>query len=154
MVFSGFVDHANVGMIQSGGGTRFPLQTFQATDGSGKIGGKKLQRHRARQHHVFSPVDHAHAASPQHAYDAELPAHQVAPRQERRSRKLLGGRMLKEIRGLRIAAEQPSHFSHDAGTLVSLGEEGVAGGWGPVKGLLEQNLHSLPPFGSHWYNSL
>jgi len=60
------LDHADVGMIQSRGGARFPLQPFQSMGSSGKIGGKKLQRHRARQNQVLSLVDHAHAALPQH----------------------------------------------------------------------------------------
>ncbi len=45
LVLADFVDHADVGMIQSRGGARFPLHPFQPLRSSGQTAGKKLERH-------------------------------------------------------------------------------------------------------------
>ena len=57
------VHSANVRMVQSRGGARLAPESLQRMPLAGKIFGQKFQRHETAKFHVFSLVDHTHAAT-------------------------------------------------------------------------------------------
>ena len=58
-----FVDGADVGMIQSGGGLRFALETGQGLGIFGNFVGQEFERYEAAEFEVFGFVDNPHAAT-------------------------------------------------------------------------------------------
>ena len=58
-----FVNRADVGMVESGRGARFALETAEGLRILGDFVGKKLKRDEAAEFQVFGFVDHAHAAA-------------------------------------------------------------------------------------------
>src|SRR5713226_91452 len=64
------VNRADVGMVESRCGLRFPLKTGQSLRVFGYFVGQKLQGHKAVELDVLSLVDHAHAAASEFLDDA------------------------------------------------------------------------------------
>jgi hypothetical protein len=62
LVLARLVDHADVRMIQSRGGARFPLHSLQRFHRAGQTAGEKLERYGARQHQILRQPHFAHAA--------------------------------------------------------------------------------------------
>ena len=65
-----FVDGADVGMIQCRGGFRFALETAKRLRIFGHIVRQKFQRHETAELHIFSLVNHTHAATTEFFHDA------------------------------------------------------------------------------------
>src|ERR1700678_274068 len=63
LVTANFVDHADIGMAQSGSGLGFALKTGQGMLVFGQTLGKELHGNEAMEGCVFSLVDHTHAAT-------------------------------------------------------------------------------------------
>ena len=61
--FVDFVDGADVGMIQGGGGTRFALKALERGMVAGHRFGKKFQRDGAVELHVDGAIDDTHPAA-------------------------------------------------------------------------------------------
>jgi hypothetical protein len=57
------VDRADVGMVQSGGGTGFTSETFQRLRVSGNVIRQELERNETTQFGVLGLVNDAHAAT-------------------------------------------------------------------------------------------
>src|SRR5271166_4275487 len=64
-MLSEFMDRADIGMIQSGGGARFPFKSLHRLGIVSKLFGKKLDSNAAAQPEIFRLVNHAHAATAQ-----------------------------------------------------------------------------------------
>ncbi len=65
-----FVDGANVGMVQGGGGPRLTAKTLQRLGIVRHFVRQKLQGHEAAEHEVFRLVHHPHAPAAQLFQDA------------------------------------------------------------------------------------
>jgi len=61
-VFGGFVNRANVGMVERGSGTSLAAEAFEGSRVLRQIIGQKLERDVAAEAEVFGFVDHTHAA--------------------------------------------------------------------------------------------
>ena len=152
LVLSGFVDHADVRMIQSRGGARFPLQPFQAVGCSRKTAGKKLQRHRARQHQVFGPVDHAHAALPQQARRCGTVRSPGRPGDNGgdAENSAAGDCVPRKLPGLRIAAQSAFLLQPPCwGSRPTRSRKASHAAGDRSSACSNRALDSLPPFGSH-----
>ena len=68
--FVNFVDGADVGVIEGGGGLRFALETFEGLRVAGKIFGEKFQRDETAELGVFGFIDDAHSAAAELFQDA------------------------------------------------------------------------------------
>ena len=68
--FVNFVDGADVGVIEGGGGLRFALETFESLRVAGEIFGEKFQRDETAELGVFGFVDDAHSAAAEFFQDA------------------------------------------------------------------------------------
>ena len=62
-VLADFVDGANVGVVESGGGARFAAKAFESLRVAGQIIREELEGDEAAQFGVLSLVDHAHASA-------------------------------------------------------------------------------------------
>ena len=71
-VFVDFVDGADVGVIEGGGGARFALETFESLRVAGEIFGEKFQRDETAELGVFGFVDDAHSAAAEFFEDAVM----------------------------------------------------------------------------------
>ena len=67
-----FVDGADAGMVQQGGGAGLALEALHGFAVAGEIIGKKLDGDVAAEPHVFRFVDHAHAAAAQLTQNAVM----------------------------------------------------------------------------------
>ncbi len=63
--FTDFVDHADVGMVQGGSGTRFPAKSFQHDRVLGDQFRQEFKRHQPAQLGVLGLVDDTHPAATQ-----------------------------------------------------------------------------------------
>jgi hypothetical protein len=70
VVLSDFVDRADVGMVQRGGGTRFAAEAFERMRIIRYFGRQKLERDEAAQFGVLRLVDDAHATATEFLEDA------------------------------------------------------------------------------------
>jgi len=70
--FADFVDGADVGVIEGGGGLGFALKAFERLRVAGDAVGKKFQRYEAVELAVFRFVHHAHAAAAEFFDDTEM----------------------------------------------------------------------------------
>ncbi len=68
--FVNFVDGADVGVIQGGGGLCFALETLESLRVAGEIFGEKFQRDETAELGVFGFVDDAHSAAAEFFQDA------------------------------------------------------------------------------------
>ena len=64
------VDGADIGMVESGGRPRFPLETVQGLRVLREVIGQKFQGDKAAKLYVLRLVDHAHPAAAQFLDDA------------------------------------------------------------------------------------
>ncbi len=62
-VLANFVDGADVGMVESGGGAGFTAKTFEGLRVAGQVFGKKFQGDEAAEFGVLGFVDYTHAAT-------------------------------------------------------------------------------------------
>ena len=62
-ILANFVDSANVGMVQGGGGTGLAQEAVQRNFVSRNILGQEFQRHHATQGGIFGFINHAHPAA-------------------------------------------------------------------------------------------
>jgi hypothetical protein len=62
-VLTDFIDGANIGVIQSGGGAGFAAETFKGQRVTGQVVGKELKCDESAELGVFGLVNHAHAAA-------------------------------------------------------------------------------------------
>jgi len=72
-----FVDRANVGMVERGGGARLAAEALQRLRIATQFFRQELQRHLPAQLEVLGTIDHAHAAAPddiQHTIVRDRPA--------------------------------------------------------------------------------
>ena len=72
IVLADFVDGANVGMIQSGSGSRLALEPLQGHSIGGQSIGQELQGNVAPQSQVLGLVDDAHTAATELLQDAVM----------------------------------------------------------------------------------
>ena len=73
-----FVDGADVGMVERGGGLGLALEPLQRLPVPGEMLGQELQGDEAREAGVLGLVDHSHPAAPDAFEDAvvrDCPAH-------------------------------------------------------------------------------
>ena len=70
VIFLNVVDGADVRVIQSGGGARFPLETFEGLRIFRDVVRKKFQGDETTELGVFGLVDHAHSAAAEFFDDA------------------------------------------------------------------------------------
>ena len=70
VLVANFVDGADVGMIQCGGGLRFALKAVEGLRVFGYVVGQELQGDKAVELHVLGFVDHTHAAATELLDDA------------------------------------------------------------------------------------
>jgi hypothetical protein len=63
LVLPDFVNGADVGMVQSLGGTRLPAEALQGEGVPGQLIGKEFQGDKAAQFLVLRPIDDSHAAA-------------------------------------------------------------------------------------------
>ena len=68
--FADFVDGADVGMVQRGGGPRLAAKAFQGLRVLGHIVGQELQGDEAAEFSVLGLVDHTHPAAAELLDDA------------------------------------------------------------------------------------
>src|SRR5580704_1085472 len=96
-VLSDVVNGADIGMVESGGGTSFAPETFQRLRVLGYVIGKKLKRNETAQFGVLSLVNHPHTAATKLFEDAitrdGLPDHGLSDR----SLVIIFGRSLARI---------------------------------------------------------
>ena len=71
-IFGDFVNRADVGMIQRGGGASFAAETLKGRGILGNVVGEKLQGNRAAKIHVFGFVDDAHPSAAELFENAEV----------------------------------------------------------------------------------
>src|SRR5713226_5366407 len=64
------IDRADIGMVESGGCLRLPLEAGQGLGVFGDVIGQKLQGDKPVQGHVLGLVDHTHPATTQLVEDA------------------------------------------------------------------------------------
>jgi hypothetical protein len=64
------VNRADVGMVESRGRLRFPLETGEGLRVSSHLIGQELQGHEAMQSRVLGLIDHTHAATAELLHDA------------------------------------------------------------------------------------
>ena len=69
-VFADFVDGADVGMVQGGGGAGFPAEAFQSLRICGHIIGQELEGDEAAERGVLGLVNHTHPPAAQFLDDA------------------------------------------------------------------------------------
>jgi hypothetical protein len=70
--FVHFVNGADVGMVQRGGGARFALESFQRLRISSEFIGQEFQRDKAAELQILGSVDHTHAATAEPFDDAVM----------------------------------------------------------------------------------
>ena len=70
ILLADFVDGADIGMVQSGGGLRLAAGSAQAPEGLGDIIGQEFQGDKATESGVLGLVDHAHTAAAELLDDA------------------------------------------------------------------------------------
>ena len=75
-----FVDRADVGMVEGGGGARLPTKAFERHGVARNLVGQKLERHKAAEFGVLGFEDHTHPAAAKSFQNAVvrngLPDHQ------------------------------------------------------------------------------
>src|SRR5579862_129551 len=64
-LFADFVNGADIGMVEGGGGAGFTTETFQSLRILGQVVRKEFECHEAAQFSVFGLVNHAHATAAQ-----------------------------------------------------------------------------------------
>ena len=72
VLLANFVDGADVGMVESGGGAGFTAETFQGLRVLRDVVGKKLQGDKAAKLGVLGLVDDTHAAAAEFFDDAVM----------------------------------------------------------------------------------
>jgi len=72
LVFPDIVDGADAGMVQSGGGARFPAEALQRRSVGRELGRQELDGHKAAQLGVLGLVDHTHPAPAELFQDAVM----------------------------------------------------------------------------------
>ena len=65
-----FVDGANVGVVETGGGTGFALKALQGLRVADQIGREELQGNASTQSEILGAVNHSHAAAAQLFFDS------------------------------------------------------------------------------------
>jgi len=71
-MFPNLINGADIGMVQSGGRTRFAPEAFQGLVISREVFGKELQGDLAAQGQVFGLVDHTHPAASEFFHDVVM----------------------------------------------------------------------------------
>ena len=81
-MFAEFVDGADVGVIENGGGPRFPFKALEGAGVMSQFGGKEFNRNPAAQLQIFGLVDDSHTAASEHLQNpvvGDLSADQTIP---------------------------------------------------------------------------